>query len=260
MKKNKFLFIAVAGLLVSLTGCLYAAKTKDRVCQFSTINALMKGLYDTDFNYGQIKKYGSFGIGTFNALDGEMVALDEKFYQVKADGKVYPVDDSMKSGFCVVKFFNADKEIESSGDIDYASIVERLEEKIPSKNIFYAVRIEGSFKHVKARSVPKQEKPYKGLAAAAKEQSVFEFKNIDGTLVGFRFPDYVSEINMAGWHFHFISKDKTRGGHVLDCVLTRGLISIDQSNGFYLKLPDNQDFLRADFKKLDEAALKKAEQ
>lgn len=258
MRKNKLLFVAAAILLIFVQGCL--CSSKDAVYQFSTINSLMKGIYDADFNYAQIKEYGNFGIGTFNALDGEMVALNGKFYQVKADGKVYPVNDSMKSAFCIVKFFNADRKIEPGVNVDYTSIIEWLEEKTPSKNIFYAVKIEGSFKYVKARSVPKQEKPYKGLSEAAKEQSVFEFKNIDGTLLGFRFPGYMSEINMAGWHFHFISNDKTCGGHVLDCVLARGLIFIDQSNEFCLKLPDSRDFLKADFRKLDEAALKKAEQ
>jgi len=260
MSKNKILLTSFIVLSALAQGCLCAHQGKDTVSQFSTINALMKGLYDTDFNYAQIKEYGSFGIGTFNGLDGEMVALNGKFYQVKSDGKVYLVDDSMKSSFCMVKFFSTDENITLKGETDYEHLIKLLEEKIPSKNIFYAVKIEGNFNYVKARSVPRQAKPYKGLTAAAKEQSVFEFKNKRGALVGFRFPGYMSEVNLAGWHFHFISEDETCGGHVLDCALANGLISIDRSSGFCLKLPDNQDFLNADFKKLDEAALKKAEQ
>ncbi len=231
----------------------------DAISQFSTMNALMQGLYETDFDYGHIKKYGNFGIGTFNELDGEMVALDGKFYQVKSDGLVHNVNDSIKSPFCIVKFFRPDRTINLKGKNDYVHIIERLDREIPSKNIFYAVKIEGRFSSIKTRSVPRQAKPYQKLAEAAKEQSVFEFKDIDGALIGFRFPDYMSEINMGGWHLHFISKDSTCGGHVLDCVVVDGQITIDESSGFYLKLPRTADFLKADFEKLDKRALEKIE-
>ncbi|MDD4182846.1 MAG: acetolactate decarboxylase, partial [Candidatus Omnitrophica bacterium] len=213
MKKSGFLFAGLFVLSIFTQGCLCAHQGKDAVSQFSTMNALMQGLYETDFDYGRIREYGDFGIGTFNGLDGEMVALDGKFYQVKSDGSVQMVDNSMKSAFCMVKFFNPDKKIESRGETDYASMIEWLEQKISSKNIFYAARIEGKFSYIKARSVPRQEKPYRGLSEAAKAQRIFEFKDIEGTLVGFRFPDYMSEVNMGGWHFHFISKSGASGGH-----------------------------------------------
>jgi acetolactate decarboxylase len=259
MKKSHFLFTGLFLLSIFTQGCLCVRTNKDAVSQFSTMGALMQGLYEADFNYAQIKKYGNFGIGTFNELDGEMVGLDGKFYQVKSNGSVIIVDDSSKSAFCIVKFFSPDKTINLTGQNDYASIIACLEKEIASKNIFYAAKIEGRFSFVKARSVPRQAKPYKTLSEAAKEQGVFEFKDIDGTLLGFRFPDYMSEINMAGWHLHFISKDKSAGGHVLDCVISDGYIAIDESNDFYLKLPRTEDFLKADFGKLDKEELEKIE-
>jgi len=39
---------------------------------------------------GELKRNGDFGIGTFNALDGEMIGLDGAFYQIKVDGVAYP--------------------------------------------------------------------------------------------------------------------------------------------------------------------------
>jgi len=259
MSKNKIFLISFIVLSALAQGCLCAHQGRDTVSQFSTINALMKGFYETDFDFASIKEYGDFGIGTFNALDGEMVALDGKFYQVKSDGSVCKVDDSVKSAFCMVKFFSSDRKIRLKGENDYVHMIEQLEQKISSKNIFYAAKIEGRFNYVKARSVPRQQKPYKELSEAAKEQSVFEFKDIEGSLVGFRFPDYMSEVNMAGWHFHFISKDGACGGHVLDCTLADGYITIDESSDFYLELPRTEDFLKTDFKKLDKDALKKIE-
>lgn len=219
----------------------------------------MQGLYEADFNYAQIKKSGNFGIGTFNELDGEMVALAGKFYQIKSDGSVHDVDDSMKSPFCIVKFFKSDRKISLNGKKDYAGIIEQLDKAITSKNIFCAVKIEGKFNYIKTRSVPRQAKPYRKLPEVASKQSIFEFKDIDATLIGFRFPEYMAELNVAGWHFHFISKNAAFGGHVLDCVIADSHIAIDESNDFYLELPRAKEFLNADFGKVDKTVIEKIE-
>ena len=36
------------------------------------------------------------------------------------------------------------------------------------------------------------------------------------SLVGVYFPDYMDGINMPGWHLHFLSEDRAKGGHVFD--------------------------------------------
>jgi len=259
MNKNKLIFSGLFLLSIFLPGCVYTQQNKDAISQFSTINSLMCGLYDAEFNYARIKKCGDFGIGTFNALDGEMVALDGRFYQVKSDGSINNVTDSMKSPFCLVKFFQAGEKIQLNGERDYNGIIEKLEHSIASKNLFYAARIDGKFKYIKTRSVPRQGKPYKKLADAAKEQSVFEFKDIEGTLVGFRFPDYMSEINMAGWHFHFISRNGLAGGHVVGCVANNGTIGIDEASNFCLKLSRMDSFRDAALHKPDKQVLEKIE-
>ena len=54
--------------------------------QVSTIDALLSGVYDGDVTIGELRKRGNFGLGTFNKLDGEMLAVDGRYYQIKADG------------------------------------------------------------------------------------------------------------------------------------------------------------------------------
>nr|HPL94254.1 acetolactate decarboxylase [Paludibacteraceae bacterium] len=71
----------------------------DVLFQTSTINALLEGVYDGEVKCGELKHYGDFGIGTFQALDGEMIFVDGTIYQVKADGKVYNVADTVKTPF-----------------------------------------------------------------------------------------------------------------------------------------------------------------
>ena len=100
-----------------------------------------------------------------------------------------------------------------------ADIVDALEAAPPTKNIYYAVRLTGTFRQLKVRSVPGQTRPYPPLAKAIAEQSVFDLENVTGVMVGFRCPKNVGGLNVPGWHLHFISdpdaSGKRVGGHVL---------------------------------------------
>ena len=49
-------------------------------------------------------------------------------------------------------------------------------------------------------------------------------------MLGFRFPAYAEGIEVAGYHLHFISDDRARGGHVLDSRAAAGLrVRLDPS-------------------------------
>jgi len=110
MKTVYYLLVAIPlTIAICLSGCSYVQKNNDVLFQTSTINALLNGVYDGDISFQELKQYGGFGLGTVNALDGEMIGLEGKFYQIKADGIAYPVDDSMKTPFAVVTFFEPDK-------------------------------------------------------------------------------------------------------------------------------------------------------
>ena len=79
-------------------------------------------------------------------------------------------------------------------------------------------------RRIRIRSEPKQTPPYRPLAEVIKTQQVVHTLNdVQGTLIGFRFPAAASSVNVAGWHFHFLSADKTRGGHVLALTTGDGL-------------------------------------
>jgi hypothetical protein len=95
-------------LVLVLAGPLPAAEGR-LLFQTSTLQALLGGVYDGDLTYNELARHGDFGIGTFNALDGEMIALDGKFYQIRADGRAYPVNPSMKTPFAEVTFFKANQ-------------------------------------------------------------------------------------------------------------------------------------------------------
>jgi acetolactate decarboxylase len=214
----------------------------DVLYQISTMDALLQSVYDGVLSYNELETHGDFGIGTFDGLEGEMLALDGEYYQIKSDGIVYPVSGNMTTPFATVTTFEPDEKFWLEGPMNITDFEQYLDSKLPSENLFYAVRVDGNFSYLKARSIPKQEKPYPRLVDSASTQVVFEFENISGTLVGFRTPEYVKGINVPGYHIHFISRDRTAGGHVLDFELENGNASIDVTTAFFMELPESGDF------------------
>ncbi|HUV03330.1 MAG TPA: acetolactate decarboxylase [Desulfobacteria bacterium] len=157
----------------------------DSLTQVSTIDALLNGLYDGVTPWGELKEYGDFGIGTFDGLDGEMIVEKGVCYQVKVDGVAYPVTDTMTVPFAAVTFFDVDRELPVSDGMNYTQLQDYLGSSIEERNIFYAVRIDGTFDYVKTRSLPGQEKPYPPLVEVTANQSTFDFHDVRGTIVGF---------------------------------------------------------------------------
>ncbi|MBN1162091.1 MAG: acetolactate decarboxylase [Dehalococcoidales bacterium] len=233
---------------------------RETMTQISTIDALLNGVYDGVMTYGVLKEYGDFGIGTFKALDGEMLAFDREFYQVKADGIAYPVTDDMETPFAMVTFFDIDYSGELAQGLNYASLQEYLDGILPSINTFCAIKIEGTFSYMKTRSVPAQQKPYPPLVEVTKNQPVFEFEQVEGTLVGFRSPPFIIGLNMPGYHLHFLTKDKDTGGHVLEFIIGQADVFIDYTPDFMMILPGmDSDFYQIDLTPDNQDELEQAE-
>jgi len=237
MKIIRCLLVATT-LAVAASGCLRLQENKDVLFQVSTMSAIMEGVYDGEITYKELKRHGDFGIGTFDGLDGEMFALEGKFYQIRADGLVYPVVDSMKTPFAAVTFFEPDKSVFLDKHSDYKQLAQYIDNLLSTKGIFYAVKIEGPFKYIKARNIPRQNKPYPRFDEVVKKQQTFEFHNMEGTIVGFRCPAYVEGISVPGYHLHFITKDRKAGGHLLECRMENVRIELDYTPEFHMALPE----------------------
>jgi len=205
--------------------------------QTSTIDALLDGNYDGDVSFAELRARGDFGLGTFDALDGEMIALDGDFYQIKADGAAYPVDVRTKTPFAVVTIFEPALSQTLDSAMDFSTLCTRVDQLYDDAGTCCAVRVDGDFEHVRTRSVPRQHKPYPPLVDVVENQPVFDLTSVRGTLVGFRFPDYTQGLNVAGYHFHFITADRSAGGHVLGCRLAHGDLYIDHEGDLRLELP-----------------------
>ena len=254
--KKWMLYIGL-GICILASGC--GAPARNTLFQTSTIDALLAGVYDGDISCRHLLKHGDFGIGTFDRLEGEMVILDGTIYQIMVDGKAYKPDPHGKTPFATTCYFNPEKTISISTSTDYKEVERLIDAAAPNQNLFCAIRITGQFRSMKTRSVPAQKKPYPPLKEVTRNQPEFHMNNVFGTIVGFRCPSYVRGINVPGYHLHFISGDRTRGGHVLSFEVTNGKCEIDILNQYFLRLPDNKDFAEIDLSRDRNKELKDVE-
>ena len=233
---------------------------RETLYQVSTINALMLGVYDGVEPFSTLEKHGDFGIGTFDALDGEMIALDGAYYQAKSDGTIVRVDDKSLTPFATVTFFDSDLVKTTGSTMNYTVFSTWLSGQLPSGNMVYAIKMHGTFPDMKVRSVPRQSPPYLPLTAAVANQTVFPYHNITGTVVGFYLPSFFSGLNVPGYHLHFISDDHARGGHILDMTVTGGTkAELDITPGFAMALPMSGPFTGVDLAKNMSADIAKVE-
>jgi len=246
---NRILWFAAAGLLVvscstqKMAAPGFKTENTDRVYQYSLFTALANSIYDGTLTVAGVKTKGDIGLGTYNGLDGEMIVNNGKVYQFPADGKVTMPADMALVPFTVVKFFQPDFVFETGTITNYPALKKLAEKQFSSPNYIYALKVTGTFTRIKCGSAEKQELPYeKTLSEAIANRPVFEWNNIQGTLVGFWFPEYVGGVNIPGFHLHFISADETKAGHVLEFEAANLKLEIDQGSGLEFDLPETEAF------------------
>ena len=235
---------------------------RETIYQVSLLQGLTLGDYNGSVSVKELKQKGDTGIGTFEGVNGELIMVDGTVYRAKSDGSIETAPDDETIPFANVTFFDSDEKQDISGVSSIADLKKLLDEKVEKlgRNQFYMVRVDGTFKKMHARSELKQEKPYKPLAEALKtDQREFSWDNIEGTVVALYCPQYMKDLNAAGWHLHFVSKDKKYGGHVLELDVDKAELKIDCTQGFNMQLPDTEMFPTLDLTKDQSDDIKKVE-
>ena len=268
MKQIRLLaMLCVAACLVMLSpvGVYGESDPLDRetVYQVALLQSLTQGHYDGIITVGELKMHGDTGIGTFEGVNGEMIVLDGVVYQAIYDGSVVAAPDSETIPFSNVTFFEPDIQVRLTDVPDMASLQEQLNRVVDEKgaNLFYMVTITGEFPTIKVRSEYKQEKPYRELdVALAADQVECDYEHIRGSMVGLYCPSFMGGLNSVGWHFHFITEDRTRGGHVLQVSIGSAEASLDATPALTLALPEQDpDFQSMDLSRNMDDAIRRAE-
>lgn len=238
---------------------LHAERDPHVLFQASTIGALLDGAYEGDVTFAELTEHGDLGLGTLNALDGEMIALDGRFFRADSRGHVSEVEPAARTPFAVLTWFEPTVEADIDEPLAHDELIALLDGRLPEGTVACAVRIDGIFELVHARSVPRQQPPYRPLAEVVGTQTVFDLPDVEGTIVGFRFPDYSEGFEVSGYHLHFISADRSRGGHVLEARPRRARARIDVSTDLHVELPPGIELASVHVSRQVHEALERAE-
>ena len=236
---------------------------QNKMYQVSTLQALALGYTKSVITVSELLEYGDTGLGTYEDVNGEMIIMDGRCFQARWDGSVVEAEPDAGVPFSAVARLLGEREFEMTDKTDIESIRTELTQRIEEHfglNSMHVVRIDGFFEKVDARS----EEPYKSHHVTLKEvldknQTSFVFENIRGSLVGVYFPDHMDGINMPGWHLHFLSEDKTRGGHVFNVIMKQGTVRLDKISRIEIELPKAAAFDTYSLKQASEEEIKKVE-
>lgn len=254
-------YVAALVFAMSLSSCekdevtvQQTTANPESMYQIATLQSLMVGNYDGFVSVGELSKYGDIGLGTFDAVDGEMIVLDGKIYQARYDGSVKIADDNLGVPFASVTKFDCDSTVTFNSVSSLEDLTKQLTAIVEKKgmNLIYAVRIDVTdCDSVLVRSELPQNKPYKPLVEAlATDQREFTYPNISGTIVAVYFPSFFTAQNTPGWHCHFISADRSKGGHMLNLVSKNAMkVQLDATPYFNMYMPENADFANRDLNK-----------
>jgi acetolactate decarboxylase len=247
------------GHIVSKALADYLQVAHHTLYQVSTATALVEGIYQGAVRVATLREHGDLGLGTFENLDGEMVVVDGRFFQVRCDGSVRECDDDMLSPFAVVTRFAPELAITLEHCPDLSHLTARFDGLRHSDNVFFALRVDGHFDHVRTRAMCRTEEGVP-LVQAAAVQPEFDFRDVPGTLVGFWTPEYARTLNVPGYHLHFLAYDRKSGGHLLQCRGSSLLLQIQREGDYRMALPETEDFLKADLTRDPTEDLARAEE
>ena len=218
----------------------------NKIYQASTLQALALGYTRPVVTVGELLEHGDTGLGTFENVDGEMIVVDGVCYQAKQDGSIVPASEETGVPFAVSGFVKDGRKFEIEELTDIESIKQELTLRIEEDfglNSIHIARIDGWFESVHARAgAPYRSQHVTLKNILSKTQKDFCFERLYGTLVCVYYPDYMDGINAAGWHLHFISQDRTLGGHVFQVSIRSGECLLQKMDRIEIQLPREAAF------------------
>ncbi len=216
---------------------------KNTFYQYNIWWGFVNKVFDGDMTVKELKTRGDIGLGSYTELDGELVMLDGVPYRIREDGSVTVPEDEEKIVYVDAAFFEPESSFEIPKTVQFDSLRSIINQHLPTLNQFYAIKITGNFSYMKCGGLSRQEKPYTdGLDVLIPQRPVFERENFAGTMVGFYCPEFIGNINVAGYHFHFISEDKQFGGHVMEFAGQNLTVAVDPLLDYHFSLPGTEDF------------------
>ena len=259
--RRTFSILPVAVMLILwLIGCtqnnnhrlsVAAQSSGDPIWHYSVIDAMRNGIYEGEYSIKDMKEHGDFGLGTYNYLDGELIALDGVFYRILPSGKVEVASEEKRSPFTAITFFHPDTTVQLSFTGNLDTLLRNILQILPANNLPYALKITATWQNITVGGAnPVDKNDTTGLAVLMQSRPQYKGTGIKGTMVGYYTPALMSNIDLSPFHFHFISEDKKLAGHIMSGNLNNAKLTviIDEKSGYQVNLLNyNERFRKLSF-------------
>ena len=213
--------------------------------QYSHFLAVSKGCYDGQLSIDELKKHGDTGLGTFNALDGELIVIDNQFFHCSG-GRVRIAQDNEMLPWAAVTTLDSENYFTVKSISSINEMQATLLTHLSSINYPIALRITALASTISLGSVPLQSKPYRPISEVIDDSILINTGEIEVDITGFYAPCFMFPIKSQGIHLHFLDKKRTIGGHVLELNLISAKVYWQQINSINILLPQIDDYKNAD--------------
>lgn len=227
--------------------------------QAGTIIGLANGFYHGTTTFSDLLQKGNLGIGTVNGAEGEAVIIDKHAYAADINGNAHLVPTKMATAFAMIVDFKPGQQLALQQINNLQTLTQQLDQTLPSANIFYAMKIPVQHAYIKMRDWIKPAQPIPLNDWIQKHQQINEYSNIDGDLIIFKSPDYANQLTVANYHIHFISRDRSKVGHVFDVKFASAKAQIQAFRNFSVLLPNDAAFLKSRLSVVSPATVTKLE-
>jgi acetolactate decarboxylase len=242
----KIVCAAIVAVLASLSP-LHAddkasAGSESPLVRYSLMSAIKNGYLNANLDAAEILRQGDFGLGGFAGFSGELILIDQVLYKVPLNGVPSVADPKDLITYAEFTKFSPGTRIRSAGE-SKSALLARITKQLANPNIFYSVRIDGTFARIRYRTVHEQKAPFPRVICAKNIDHVFERMEVRGTIMGFLHPTFVKGgIDYPGSHLHFLDDARTIGGHIYDFDVGDATVAIGKHHDFTIRLPTAASF------------------
>lgn len=207
------------------------------------------GYYAALIRVGDAKAHGNFGVGEFENLRGELFAMDNEFYELRADGTAHLAADGDWLNVTFLTFFEPEETLRVESPLSFkvdGTPTERdlsvwLSSQLPSPDSFYSMSVVGDFENVVVSAIPEQSRPYLPFSEARKLRQEHVVEKQPGRMVAYFTPNYLGCVGVPGLHFHFLNDARTKGGHVERFTVNKAVIRVQRITRLDLGFPEIQN-------------------
>jgi acetolactate decarboxylase len=161
-------------------------------------------------------QYGDLGVG-ITAVRERVVIMENHLYRLGPHGLAVEIAEGSNLPYAMIVNFNAENLRNDFGASSIEDLVNHCEVLRLGKNMFYALRVDGTFRSITLGSSLTL-RSLDHTAEAEWPPRTHRLEDVKGTLIGFWSSRFTGSVCTPGYHFYFLSGERNCGGVVVDCA------------------------------------------